>query len=300
MQNRMDWRGVTFDWNRTRAFLVTAEEGSLSAAARALGMAQPTLGRQVSALEEELGVALFERSARGLALTPAGLDLLEHARAMGTAAGRLSLAAAGRSQEVEGLVTITASDIYSAWLLPPILARLHARHPAIEIEIVATNSLRDLRRREADIAIRNTRPTDPELVGRWLRDDSARLYAAESYLNSLPRLPLPDRLNSARFVGFDTGPLLIDGLNARGLSLTPRNFAFLSQTHIVQWELVRQGLGIGVFPTALGEETPGIACAWEEMEPITFPIWLIAHRDLLTSRRIRTVFDFLAEGIAAA
>jgi len=120
----MDWRAVKFDWNRARAFLVTAEEGSLSAAARALGLAQPTLGRQVDALEEELGVVLFERVGRGFTLTPSGLELLEHVRAMGEAANRVSLAAAGQSQSIEGNVSIAASETYSAMLLPKIVARL--------------------------------------------------------------------------------------------------------------------------------------------------------------------------------
>src|SRR3954469_19189080 len=117
----MDWRSVKFDWNRARAFLVTAEEGSLSAAARALGMAQPTLGRQVDALEEELGVVLFERVGRGLTLTPSGLELLEHVREMGEAANRVSLAAAGQSQSIEGSICIAVSEVYAAFLLPPIL-----------------------------------------------------------------------------------------------------------------------------------------------------------------------------------
>ena len=119
----MDWRSVTFDWNRARAFLVTAEEGSLSAAARALGMAQPTLGRQVSALERELGVALFERVGRGLALTPSGLELVEHVRAMGDAASRVSLTASGQSQSVEGTIRIAVTDIYAVFVLPPIVGR---------------------------------------------------------------------------------------------------------------------------------------------------------------------------------
>ncbi|MCH7911226.1 MAG: LysR family transcriptional regulator, partial [Candidatus Hydrogenedentes bacterium] len=115
----MDWRSVKFDWNRARAFLVTAEEGSLSAAARALGMAQPTLGRQVDALEQELGVVLFQRVGRGLALTPSGLELLEHVRAMGAAASRVSLTSFGQSQSIEGTICIGASEIYAAILLPP-------------------------------------------------------------------------------------------------------------------------------------------------------------------------------------
>jgi DNA-binding transcriptional LysR family regulator len=120
----MDWRSVNFDWNRARAFLVTAEDGSLSAAARALGMARPTLGRQVDALEEELDVVLFERVRRGLTLTPSGLELLDHVRAMGEAASRVSLAAAGQSQAIEGSICIAASEVYAPLVLPPILAKL--------------------------------------------------------------------------------------------------------------------------------------------------------------------------------
>ena len=235
MQKRMDWRAITFDWNRVRAFLVTAEEGSLSAAARALGLAQPTLGRQVAALERELGVALFERTGRGLALTPGGLDLVEHARAMGEAATRLSLAASGQSQSLEGPVCISASEVYSAYLLPPVLRRLREEEPGIEIEVLASNSLSDLRRREADIALRNTRPTDPDLVARRLRDDAAHLYAAPAYLDRLGAPPRgPDDLADAQFIGFDRDGGLIEALNARGFALTQRNFPVLSANHLVQ------------------------------------------------------------------
>ncbi|MCB1366969.1 MAG: LysR family transcriptional regulator, partial [Rhodobacteraceae bacterium] len=137
MHKRMDWRTVNFDWNRARAFLVTAEEGSLSAAARALKLAQPTLGRQVAALEAELGVVLFERFGRGLQLTPAGHELMAHVREMGDAASRLSLAAFGQSDAMEGVVRISASDAYAGLLLPPILKRLAEAEPRITIEVLA-------------------------------------------------------------------------------------------------------------------------------------------------------------------
>ncbi|MEH6457846.1 MAG: LysR family transcriptional regulator, partial [Cocleimonas sp.] len=139
----MDWRSIRFDWNRARAFLVTAEEGSLSAAARALGMTQPTLGRQVSALEKELGVALFERVGLGLVLTPSGLDLVEHVRAMGDAASRVSLTASGQSQSIEGNVCITCSEYYAVFVLPSIIKKLRKLEPKITIEIIATNNTSD-------------------------------------------------------------------------------------------------------------------------------------------------------------
>ncbi len=119
----MGWRSVKFDWNRARAFLVTAEEGSLSAAARAPGMTQPTLGRQIMALEQELGVVLFERVGQGLVLTPGGLELLEHVRAMRDAANQLSLTTSGQSQVIEGSICICASEIHATFLLPPIIAK---------------------------------------------------------------------------------------------------------------------------------------------------------------------------------
>lgn len=165
----MDWKSVKFDWNRARAFLVTAEEGSFSAAARALDITQPTLGRQVAALEQQLGVILFERIGRRLALTPNGIDLLEHVQAMGQAAAHVSLTASGQSQLIEGNVCISASEIHASYLLPPIISKLHRTQPGITIEIVSSNAASDLQRREADIAIRSFRPTQPELISKKIK-----------------------------------------------------------------------------------------------------------------------------------
>ncbi len=162
----IDWRSVKFDWNKARAFLITAKEGSLSAASRALGMAQPTLGRQVDGLEQELGIVLFERVGRGLKLTPSGLELLTHVRDIGEAAGRVSMTALGQSQALEGTISISASETYAAVLLPPIVAKLRVLEPGIQVEIVVANHASDLRRREADIAIRNFRPTEPDLIAK--------------------------------------------------------------------------------------------------------------------------------------
>lgn len=277
---------------------MTAEEGSLSAAARALGMAQPTLGRQVKTLEDELGVVLFERVGRGLTLTPSGLELLDHVRAMGDAAGRVSLAAGGQSQTIEGTICITASEIYSAHLLPPIVAKMRLELPGIEVEIVASNTTIDLRRREADIAIRNFRPTQPDLIARKIKDDKARLYAATTYLARLGDPQTAEQLSRADFIGFDTNSVLVDGLNKLGLSLTQKNFPVLTSNHLVHWELVKQGVGIGVFPESLGEAEPLVRQALSVLDPLVFPMWLTTHRELNTSKRVRMVFDLLAEELA--
>lgn len=291
----MNWKSVTFDWNRARAFLVTAEEGSLSAAARALGMTQPTLGRQVSALEQELGTVLFERVGLGLELTPSGMDLLEHARAMGDAANRLSLSASGKSQDLEGNVCISASEVYSVFLLPPIIAKLRQQEPKISIEIVATNHTSDLQRREADIAIRNFQPTQPELIAKKIKDDTARLYATADYLNSIGNPTSAKDLLKADFISFDSTGMLMNGLNEFGMNLTKKNFPLLSENYLVHWELVKLGQGIGIMPEQIGNAESKVKLVLPELEPITFPVWLTTHRELRTSRRVRLVFDLLAE-----
>ena len=291
----MDWKSVNFDWNRARAFLVAAEEGSLSAAARALGTTQPTVGRQISALEEELSIVLFERVGLGLELTPTGLDLLEHVRLMGEAASRVSLTASGQSQNIEGTVCISASEVFSVFLLPPIIAKLRKIEPKINIEIIATNETSDLRKREADIALRNFRPTQPELIAKKIKDVSARLYATPNYLNSINNPTSVDDLQRANFISFDNTGMLMNELNNRGMTLTKKNFPLLSENYLVHWELVKQGLGIGIMPEDIGDAEPLVQQVLPRLKAITFPIWLTTHRELNTSRRVRMVFDLLAE-----
>jgi len=292
----MDWRSVKFDWNRARAFLVTAEEGSLSAAARALGMAQPTLGRQVEALQEELGVVLFERTGRGLELTPSGLDLLEHVRTMGEAAGRLSLGASGRAQALEGTIAITASEIDAAYLLPPIIEKLRRTASGLTVDLIAKNSAADLRRREADIAIRNFRPDQPELIARKIKDVTARLYVSERYLESFGKPLTPETIVDADFISLWSPDTYLGALTQAGLQIDRSNLTVLTDSHLVHWELLRSGAGIGMVPEFLGETTPGIIRALDgAYQPFSFPIWLTTHRELNTSRRVRMVFDFLAK-----
>jgi DNA-binding transcriptional LysR family regulator len=291
----MDWRSVKFDWNKARAFLVTAEEGSLSAAARALGMAQPTLGRQVDGLEQELGIVLFERVGRGLTLTPSGLELLDHVRDMGEAAGRVSLTALGQSQALEGTICISASETYAAVLLPPIIAKLRKMEPGIQVEIVVANHASDLRRREADIAIRNFRPTEPDLIAKKIGDADAVLYATPDYIAEIGNPTKPYDLRHADFVNMDHGGMMLKGLNTLGLGLTEANFPLLTESYLVMWELVRQGAAIGILDAHIGDADPVVRRVLPDLEPLVFPIWLVSHRQLTTSRRIRMVYDFLAE-----
>ena len=298
MHIRMDWRALNFDWNAARSLLVTAEEGSFTAAARALGVAQPTIGRHITALEEELGVLLVERVGRGVELTPTGLDFVEHLRVMGEAANRLSLIAAGQSVEEEGWVSISASETVAAFLLPPIVARSREAYPGISIEIIATNQASDLRRREADIAIRNFLPDEPDLIGKKVRESAAHLYATPDYLERIGNPQTAAELSRAEFVGFNHEEVYMRGLNQMGLSLTPESFPLLSESLFVQMQLVRQGLGIGIMMEEVGEAEPEVVRALPSFPPFPVPLWMVTHREVRTSRRVRAVFDLLAEGLS--
>ncbi len=295
----MNWRSVAFDWNRARAFLVTAEEGSLSAAARALGMTQPTLSRQVDALEAELGLVLFERAGRGLVITPSGLSLLEHVRRMGEAASRFSLSASGQSQLIEGPICITASEVHAAFLLPPIITKMRKAYPGIHVEIIASNAMTDLRLREADIAVRNMVSTQPDLIVKKVRDDHANMYATIGYLNAIGNPTSLDDLTSADFLGFADTDVMIKGLNSLGLNLTKKNFPTICNNHLVQWSFVKHGAGIGLITETIGDAELSVRRVLPSMPPIIVPMWLVTHRELNTSSLVRTVFDFLAAELSS-
>lgn len=278
-----------------RAFLATAELGSLSAAARHLGTTQPTIGRQVSALESELGILLFERVGKSLHLTQPGAELLEHAKAMGEAANRISLVATGLSQSIEGRVRITASDVMSSYSLPPLLRQLRDQAPKLEIEVVASNDLQDILRREADIAIRHVRPEQPELIARLVREDTGHYYAAQSYLDRRGTPATIADLATHDFISFGDTELLLGYLVPLGLPLTNSNFRLGSSNGVAAWEYVRQGFGIGVMADHVAVQFPEVVKVLPDEEPFTYPVWLATHRELHTSRRIRLVFDMLAE-----
>lgn len=296
----MNWQAMSFDWNQVRAFLATAEEGSFSAAARVLKTTQPTIGRQIAALETALGVTLVERSARGLDLTQAGRDLLEHVRAMGEAATLISMAAARDSQDLTGEVTITASDLMAAAILPARLDALRQAAPSLRLRIVSANDIRNLTRREADIAIRHVRPTQPDLIARHVGDYRANLYAAGAYLDRAGRPRTPREVAAHAFIGNpDPHPdRLQTALHDLGIPVAAEAFVMTSDSYVVVWDLVKAGHGIAMLPEVLGETTPGIEKVLPSLPSLTFPVWLVTHRELRTNRRIRAVFDHLARALA--
>lgn len=280
---------MNFDWNRARAFLVTAEEGSLSAAARALNTAQPTVGRQVAALEEELNVVLFDRVGKQLILTQDGLALLDHVRNMSEAARRVSLVASGQSQQLDGEVCIAATEAFSVFVLPKLLLKLRKRYPGIVITVVASDKISNLSRREADIAIRNVRPLEDALIARKIGDVSARLYATQQYLSGVTAL------ESAIYSGFNRSEDMMQPLTAFGLTLNESNFPVVSENLLVQWELTKLGGCIGIMMEQVGEAEPAVTRVFTDDKSIEFPVWLVAHKQLKSSKRIRVVFDILAE-----
>lgn len=286
------------DWNQLKAFLETAETGSLSAAARRLGLTQPTLSRQVAAIEQRMGVTLFERVGKRMALTPTGLDLLEHARAMGTAAEALAMTATGRSQAVAGVVSISATDVMATHLLPPLVRRLRDQEPGIAIAVIAADAISDLLRREADIAIRHVKPEQPELIARLVREAQALFYASESWVQTYGHPRTATDAAGLPFVGSDRNGRYLAYLRDHGLNLSEDSFSCYADHSVTHWALVRQGLGIGAMMDEIARETPGMVRVLDDVAPVRFPIWLVTHRELRTSRRIRVVFEALAEGLA--
>lgn len=296
----MNWDAISFDWNQIRAFLATVEEGSFSGAARALRTTQPTIGRQISELESKLGIMLVERSVRGPSLTEAGRDLLDHVQAMGEAATLISMVATGKSQEVTGDVTVTATDLLSASVLPRLLIPLRELAPGIRVRIVATADMQNLTRREADIAIRHVRPEQPDLIARHVGDFRASLYAATSYLDRVGRPQAPRDVAEFDFVGNADPARLLAPLHNIGIPLREERFVMRSASGVVAWELVRAGFGVAMQPEVLGDGDPGVEKVLPDFPSLEFPIWLVTHKELQTSRRIRIVFDLLARGLADA
>lgn len=286
------------DWNLARAFCATADAGSLSAAARKLGLTQPTLSRQVAALETELGVTLFERIGKRLVLTDAGLGLVEPARAMSAAAEAMALAAAGSSQDVSGRVTISATDAVSAYLLPGVIARIREAAPEITLVIVASDSISDLRRREADIAIRHVRSTEPELIARLVGEMTAHFYAAESWIAKNGTPETVAELCEADLLGFEPVDQFSEHLRAAGIPVPADRFRIISSNAIVLWEMVRRGQGVSMMLKEIAELMPGVIRLLPALPGITVPVWLVSHRELRTNKRVRLVFDILADELS--
>jgi len=288
---------TSFDWTRLQSFLAIAEQGSLSAAARVRSSSQPTMGRHLGALEQELGVRLFERTAGGLELTRTGIELFAHACAMAEAANRLSLAAAGRAESVAGTIRITASEIMATYILPDILTALRRREPEIDIELVASDRTENLLQRDADIALRMYRPTQADVFTRQVGHLQIGMFAAHDYIERRGMPKTPADLRHHEIVGLDRGDLILQAFRTGGLEVERRFFSFRCDNQVVGWHMVVAGYGIGFNAVAVGRAEPRVAPIQLAAALPSLPIWLTAHAELKTSMRVRRVFDFLAHGL---
>ena len=287
------------DWNLIRSFLAVAEQGTLAGAADHLGVSQPTLGRHIDALESALGLTLFTRGRHGMSLTEAGLSIVEDAKAMAAEADRLTLKAAGRAQSVSGTVRITASEVVSAYVLPPILAALGVAEPDIQIELVPSNTVENLLSRDADIAVRMVRPVQNDVIARKTNDFGMGTYAHEDYLARHGTPATVEGFFQHRLVGMDRSSLIIDGMANLGIRAQRDFFAVRTDHQIAYFELVKAGAGIGFVAHFLAAGHPGLRRILPDVAIPALPIWLASHRELRTSQRIRRVMDFLYERIGA-
>ncbi|WP_417477834.1 LysR family transcriptional regulator [Maricaulis sp.] len=289
-----------FDWSHLQTFLSVAEHGTLSGAARATGGSQPTMGRHIAALEDQLGVRLFDRAPHGLALTPTGADLVEHARAMAKAANQLSLTASGRSERIGGTIRITASEIMSTYTLPAILTELHRAEPEIEIELVSSDRSENLLQREADIAIRMYRPTQADVFTKKVGDLQLAMFAAHDYIARRGAPTTVEEFRGHDVIGYDRSELMLRGFAEVGLQVDRHFFGFRCDSQVVGWQMVVAGFGIGFNQLEVGLAEPAVQRIETDTPMPALPIWLTAHSELKTSRRVRRVFDFLAEALKRA
>jgi len=282
----------TVSWDHYRALLAVAETGSLSAAARRLGLAQPTLGRQIDALERGLGLKLFVRAPTGLTLTDEGRDLLPDARAMAAAAEALARSASAGRNEARGVVRITASEIVGGLVLPPMLGRLQERHPGLIVELVLTNRAENLLRRDADIAVRMIEPKQAAIVARRIGAIPLQLFAHRDYLARRGTPETVADLEAHTIIGFDRDDAAARAVDAPQ-SLTRETFGFRTDSDLAQFTALRTGVGIGVCQAPMARTVPELEAVLPGRMSFQLEMWLAMHEDLRSSRRIRVTFDHL-------
>jgi DNA-binding transcriptional LysR family regulator len=289
-----------FDWALVRTFLAVLDAGSLLGAARKLGAQQPTLSRQVAQLEAQVGAPLFERTGRGVTPTALALSIVDAARQMEQGADALGQALAGRRGAASGTVRITTSQVAAVWLLPPLLAELQAAEPGLQIELVASNALSNLLRREADIAVRMVRPTQQTLVARKLADLPIVAAAHERYLARAGTPREPADLLRHRLLGYDRDDTMRRGFAALGVPVTPAHFVMRTDDQVAYGRLVAAGAGIGFVARYNIAHWPGVQPLLPMLKIPPLPCWLAVHREIRGNPLVRRVFDHLAEAIPRA
>ena len=285
------------DWALYRTLLAVLDEGSLSAAARRLGLAQPTVARHVDALETALGADLFLRSQRGLEPTDLARSIRSHAQVMATAAAALLRTASGTPGAVEGAVRISASEVVGVEHLPPILTRLRRDHPALTIELSLSDRVENLLARTADIAIRMTEPTQDALLARRLPGVELGFHAHRDYLERRGTPASIADLSSHDVIGYDTETPALRAMVARLPPLSRSAFALRTDSNLAQLAAIQAGFGIGLCQVAIALHTPALTRVIPGTS-LLLPLWVVMHEDLKTSARCRVVFDALSAGLA--
>lgn len=285
-------------WDLYRAFLAVMEEGSLSGGARRLGLTQPTVGRQIEALEQALGIKLFTRSQTGLAATDTALTLRPFAENLRATANALRRASTDASASSHGTVRITVSDVVGVEVLPPILTALRETHPAIKIELVLSNRTQDLLQRDADIAIRMVQPSQGALIARRVGAIPLGLYAHRRYLKQCGMPASIADLKNHALIGFDQETSYIRNMQKRGLPLTRDMFSLFTDNQLAQLAAIRAGYGIGMCQVALVKSNPELLPVLPQAVASELETWIVMHEDLRSSERCRIVFDALVSGMS--
>jgi DNA-binding transcriptional LysR family regulator len=288
-----------FDWSLVRSFLAVLDAGSVTAAARHSGAQQPTLSRHLAELEAQLGAPLFERTGRGVTPTGAALAIAEAARRMEDAAFAVARGLASTRLATRGVVRVTTSQVAATWLLPAVLARFQRAHPAIEIELVSSNELTNLLRREADIAVRMVRPAQSSLIARKLGEIEIVAAAHKSYLAGAAPLRTVADLAAHRLIGYDRDDTIVRGAAKMGLALSRADFALRTDDQVAYGRLVAEGAGVGFVARYNLRHWPGVVVVLPELAAGALPCWLAVHREIRSNPLVRTVYDFLAREIPA-
>jgi DNA-binding transcriptional LysR family regulator len=286
-------------WELFRTFLGVLREGSLSGAARSLGITQPTVGRHIAGLEKSLGLPLFTRSQTGLMPTEAAVSLRSYAEAMNSTAAALQRAAASQGAGVKGTVRISASEVVGAEVLPPILGRLRSEHPQLTVELVLTNRVQDLLQREADIAVRMTPPQQDALLAKHVGTVIVGLHAHRSYVAQHGTPRNPSELGPHSLIGFDAATPSIRAA-MKSLPLWKRDtFAFRTDSDLGQLALIRSGCGIGACQVPIAARDPSLVRVLPRHFELKLPTWVTMHEDLRNSPRCKVTFDALVRGLTA-
>jgi len=288
-------------WELYRTFLGVLTEGSLSGAARALGITQPTAGRHIAALEHELGIVLFTRSQTGLLPTDAANALRAHAEAMESTAAAIERAAGGEGVggAVKGVVRISCSDVIGVEVLPPMLARLRATHPGLKVELVLTDRVQDLLRREADIAVRMTEPKQEQLVARRIGRIEVGLHARRDYLEREGTPRHVEELAAHSLIGYDQPTAYLRQAEKSLKGMRRELFSLRSDSNLAQLALIRAGAGIGMCQVPLGKRDKELVRLMPKLFSLPLETWVTMHEDLRNSPRCRVAFDALVDGLLA-